>query len=178
MFVTQTIEQRAEEAALVEAATRGDRAAFGLLYQRYTRMVHGILLSHVGFSDAEDLMQDVFLSAMERVHLLHDAHAFGGWLAMIARNRAKDFYRKRRPEVELTDRSHVTAGPLTEALATLEAIQQLPECYREPLILRLVEGMTGPEIAGRTGLTADSVRVNLCRGMKLLREKLEGTSKP
>ena len=56
----------------------------------------------------------------------------------------------------------------------LDTIQRLPECYRETLILRLVEGMTGPEIAERTGLTADSVRVNLCRGMKLLRARLEG----
>jgi RNA polymerase sigma-70 factor, ECF subfamily len=48
----------------------------------------------------------------------------------------------------------------------------LPEAYRETLVLRLVEGMTGPEIAARTGLTAASVRVNLHRGMKLLRERL------
>jgi RNA polymerase sigma-70 factor (ECF subfamily) len=60
-----------------------------------------------------------------------------------------------------------------EALAVLETIRALPEAYRETLVLRLVEGMTGPEIAERTGLTAASVRVNLHRGMKLLREKLE-----
>ena len=60
-----------------------------------------------------------------------------------------------------------------EAHAALEAIQSLPETYRESLTLRLVEGMTGPEIAQRTGLTPDSVRVNLHRGMKLLRERLE-----
>jgi RNA polymerase sigma-70 factor, ECF subfamily len=50
----------------------------------------------------------------------------------------------------------------------------LPEAYRETLMMRLVEGMTGPEIAARTGLTPDSVRVNLHRGMKLLRDALEG----
>ena len=54
----------------------------------------------------------------------------------------------------------------------LAIIQRLPESYRETLVLRLVEGMTGPEIAARTGLTAASVRVNLHRGMKLLRERL------
>jgi RNA polymerase sigma-70 factor (ECF subfamily) len=54
----------------------------------------------------------------------------------------------------------------------LAAIRRLPEAYREPLILRLVEGMTGPEIAARTGLTAGSVRVNLHRGMHMLRETL------
>ena len=52
----------------------------------------------------------------------------------------------------------------------------LPEAYRDTLVLRLVEGMTGPEIARRTGLTPDSVRVNLCRGMKLLRQALDGTA--
>ena len=59
-----------------------------------------------------------------------------------------------------------------EALAILDAVRALPEAYRETLMLRLVEGMTGAEIAERTGLTAASVRVNLHRGMKLLREKL------
>jgi RNA polymerase sigma-70 factor (ECF subfamily) len=54
----------------------------------------------------------------------------------------------------------------------LRAIRELPEAYRETLILRLVEGMSGPEIATRTGLTPGSVRVNLHRGMKQLREKL------
>ena len=56
----------------------------------------------------------------------------------------------------------------------LEIIRSLPEAYRETLVLRLVEGMNGPEIAARTGLTPASVRVNLHRGMKLLRRKLEG----
>jgi RNA polymerase sigma-70 factor (ECF subfamily) len=60
----------------------------------------------------------------------------------------------------------------TEALAVLDVIRTLPEAYRETLVLRLVEGMTGPEIAARTGLTAASVRVNLHRGMKQLRERL------
>ena len=54
----------------------------------------------------------------------------------------------------------------------LAIIRTLPDAYRETLVLRLVEGMTGPEIAARTGLTAASVRVNLHRGMKLLRTKL------
>ena len=59
----------------------------------------------------------------------------------------------------------------------LAVIRTLPEAYREPLILRLVEGMTGPEIATRTGLTHGSVRVNLYRGMQLLREKLGKTGR-
>ena len=68
----------------------------------------------------------------------------------------------------------ITTSPDAEAFAILALVQNLPESYRETLIFRLVEGMTGLEIAARTGLTPDSVRVNLCRGMKLLRDQLGG----
>ena len=62
-----------------------------------------------------------------------------------------------------------------EASEILDLVRSLPEAYRETLLLRLVEGMTGPEIARRTGLTPGSVRVNLHRGMTMLREKLKGS---
>jgi RNA polymerase sigma-70 factor (ECF subfamily) len=65
-----------------------------------------------------------------------------------------------------------TSTSRAEALSALQVIRSLPDAYRETLVLRLVEGLTGPEIAARTGLTPASVRVNLHRGMKLLREKL------
>jgi RNA polymerase sigma-70 factor (ECF subfamily) len=55
------------------------------------------------------------------------------------------------------------------AIKILDAIRSLPDAYRETLILRLVEGLTGPEIAARTGMTPGSVRVNLHRGMEQLR---------
>jgi RNA polymerase sigma-70 factor (ECF subfamily) len=83
------------------------------------------------------------------------------------------------PEVELAEElpesaveGRARSAPDAEALAILAVIRELPETYRETLLLRLVEGMTGPEIAERTGLTHGSVRVNLHRGMQLLREKL------
>ena len=60
-----------------------------------------------------------------------------------------------------------------EADEILEHIRSLPDCYREPLVLRLVLRMTGPEISERTGMTQGSVRVNLHRGMQLLRRRLQ-----
>ncbi len=134
-------------------------------------MVHGILLAHCSYTDAEDLMQTVFMHAMQRLPALRDDEAFGGWLAAIARNLAIDHHRRRADLVELKE-SDCRQIPAHEPELALEAIRRLPETYRETMMLRLVEGMTGPEIAARTSLTPDSVRVNLCRGMKLLRAQL------
>jgi RNA polymerase sigma-70 factor (ECF subfamily) len=162
------------EARLVEAVRRGDQEAFGQLYDLYSRMVHGILLARVPWREVDDLVQDVFLQAFRMLHTLRDAGAFGGWLAMITRNRAMDFHRRSRETEELSENLPVASQSESEAEANavLQIICEMPEAYRETLILRLVEGMTGPEIAARTGLTPASVRVNLHRGMKLLREKL------
>jgi RNA polymerase sigma-70 factor (ECF subfamily) len=167
--------QAADDARLVQDARRGDDGAFGRLYDRYARVIHGVLLARVPSSDVDDLVQDVFLSAWNRLDGLRDPAAFGGWLATIARNRATDFHRRAMPSAELPDnlRAHDTTAEQTEALAVLAVVRALPDAYRETLVLRLVEGLTGPEIAERTGLTPASVRVNLHRGMKLLREKLE-----
>ncbi|HEX4170177.1 MAG TPA: sigma-70 family RNA polymerase sigma factor [Bryobacteraceae bacterium] len=162
-----------QEAALVRAAQNGDRAAFGRLYEQYGRLVHGILLAHVAYSDAEDLMQDVFVKAMERLPALREPAAFAGWLIAIARRTATDQQRANKPTSAAGPFLAGGSRPDGEAFAVLAVIRKLPESYRETLILRLVEGMTGPEIASRTGLTPDSVRVNLCRGMKLLRNQLE-----
>jgi RNA polymerase sigma-70 factor (ECF subfamily) len=162
-----------EQSRLVAAARAGDRAAFGRLYARFGRMVHGILLARVPRTEVDDLVQDVFLLALRRLDALRDPEAFGPWLAMIARNRATDFFRRDREDtVTLPEELAGPRHPEGEAMAVLAAIRRLPVAYREPLILRLVEGMTGPEIAARTGLTPGSVRVNLHRGMQMLRQRL------
>jgi len=162
-----------DDAALVRRARGGDRAAFGLLHGRFARMVHGLLLARVQPEIADDLVQDVFLVAMQRLHTLTDDRAFGGWLCQIARNLAVDHHRVARRQGPFPVSEPGQAPPPTsEARQVVEAIRALPEAYAETLILRLVEGMTGPEIAERTGLTPGSVRVNLHRGMKLLRERL------
>jgi RNA polymerase sigma-70 factor (ECF subfamily) len=170
-----TPEHAFEDARLVKSAQRGDESSFARLYDRYARVVHGILLARVPRVDVEDLVQDVFLSAWQRLDSLRDPAAFGGWLAMITRNRATDSHRRHVEHDELPDNlaAHDATAARTEAHAVLEVVRALPEAYRETLVMRLVEGLTGPEIAARTGLTPASVRVNLHRGMKLLREKLE-----
>lgn len=163
-----------EDARLVRRAREGDERAFARLYERYARIIHGVLLVRAPRADVEDLMQEVFLSAWNQLTALRDPAAFGGWLARIARNRATDFCRRAVVSVELPRNlaAQDATAAQADAIAVLDIIKTLPEAYRETLVLRLVEGMTGPEIAGQTGLTPASVRVNLHRGMKLLREKL------
>ena len=138
-------------------------------------MVHGLLLARAPRADVDDLMQDVFLAALKRLGTLCDPGAFGPWLAAIARNRAREHWRSARDHEALPEDlggAPATAHRSAEAAEALDALRELPEAYRETLFLRLVEGLTGPEIAAQTGLTEGSVRVNLHRGMKLLRERL------
>lgn len=172
---TPPLDKRDYVAVLVKQVLEGNRDQFGKLYAIYAPLVHGILLARVPRDEVDDLVQDIFLHALKKLHTLRDASAFGPWIAMIARNRAVDFYRGSREKVEVTEDLKTTgpAGPAAcGAAEILEIICHLPDAYRETLVLRLVEGMTGPEIADRTGLTPQSVRVNLHRGMKMLRQKL------
>jgi len=166
-----------EEDRLAAAARGGDREAFARLYELTAPTVHGVLVSIVRPAEARDLVHEVFLHALRSIERLDDPARFGAWIRTIARNLGRDHHKQRREVAQLPadlpeTRAQRDAGDAREAERALAAIRELPETYRETLTLRLVEGMTGPEIAARTGLTHGSVRVNLCRGMKLLRERL------
>jgi len=160
------------ELGLIDKLRAGDREAFNELYKRFAPMVHAVVLVRVPYEDVPDIVQEVFLTAYQKIDTLRDPGAFGGWLAKIARNRSAEFHRSKRCSEEISD--DVPSGPnaSAEAIEILDALRSLPETYRETLALRLVEGMTGAEIAERTGHTPDSVRVNLHRGMTMLRQKL------
>ena len=167
------VEQRVHaEAQFVEHACLGDREAFGEIYQAFAPLVHGIVLARVPYDDVKDIVQEVFLAAYKNLDGLRDKNAIGAWLARIARNHAAEYYRKARPTEELNEDLSGRHNPKAEAVEILRTIRSMPETYRETLVLRLIEGMTGNEIADRTGLTPESVRVNLHRGMEQLRQKL------
>ena len=158
---------------LVGAARGGDSRAFGELYRRFFRMVHAVLFSRVPAGDVDDLAQDVFLQAWRELHALRDPLAFGGWLRQIALHQSADHLRRGHPTEEL-DAKIARAPNDEQAWFLLAELRRLPEAYQETLVLRFVEGLTGPEIAGLTGLTPGSVRVNLHRGVELLRARLKG----
>lgn len=170
-----------ELADLVRAAQRGERAATTELYARFHRAVHAVVLAHARYADAADLVQDVFVAALRSLSDVQDADAFPGWLMSIARNTAIDHLRKRARQANQNHKLAAikpaatveeNSSPSADANRVLQALQTLPDAYRETLIMRLLEDMTGPEIAERTGLAPGSVRVNLHRGMELLRAAL------
>ena len=162
------------DAALVRAAQRGDVPAFESLYTRYAPVVHGILLGRLAASDVDDVVQEVFITAYQKLQMLREPAAFAGWVVRIASNRAEDSRRSvlERMELDRTVAQRARQEDALDAARALAAIRALPCAYRETLMFRLVEGMSADEIAQRTGLTSGSVRVNLHRGMRLLRERL------
>ena len=159
----------------VRRARQGDGSAWDWLHAEYRGTVHAVALSHGPATTADDVVQESFARAMERLPDLREDKAFGGWLCAIARHLATDGHRRRSRFAVLRDVFFARPRPTQEAAEALEAIRSLPEAYRELLMMRLVEEMTGPEIAERLGRTPGSVRVSLHRGMKLLREQLGGT---
>ena len=172
---------------LVRAAQRGDREAQTSLYSSFARTVHSIVLAHVGSTSADDVTQEVFCSVFASLATLREPEAFPGFVCTAARNASRDALRRRQKlpaSVPLDDL--VAAGASPAALAeqrelaerVLATIRTLPDAYRETLVLRLVGGLSGQEIAERTGMTHGSVRVNLTRGMQLLRPLLQEAGLP
>ncbi|MCB9877350.1 MAG: sigma-70 family RNA polymerase sigma factor [Planctomycetes bacterium] len=171
--------------AQVGPAAGGDRAARAALYETFAPVVHGIVLALVGRQVAEDVTHDVFCSVFASLPRLRDADAFPGFVATAARNAARDVLRRRQRaplaapfDARQGDPVDPAAAPDERAAGrelaarVLAAIAALPEAYRETLTLRLVAGLSGAEIAERTGMTHGSVRVNLTRGMAQLRAAL------
>jgi len=160
----------------VAAAARGDRAAWATLYSWYAPIIHSLLLLTVARREADELTQEVFLKAMPRLKDLRNNAALGAWLCQIARNEAATWGRKQRTKQthlaalsQTPPRSDTAENQPLDPDAVLNQLRTLPEAYRETLALRLIAGLTGPQIAAATGLTPASVRVNLCRGMAMLR---------
>src|SRR5438552_18471262 len=107
-------------------------------------MVHAIALARRPPADADDLVQEVFLVAMQRIGGLRDPAAFGAWLGTIARTRAIDLIRARPPHPTAAGEASREDPDRLEAQRVLATIQTLPEAYRETPATRRVEVMPGP----------------------------------
>ena len=162
----------ADVEAWVARARAGSQSAFASLYRRFAPLVHAILLGRTRPALADELTQECFVIAFSRLDQLRDDDRFGAWISVIARR--VDVPRRDAESECVDERVDPTAGPdqTFEVGNLLRVIGTLPEAYRETLLLRLVEGLGGADIAILTGLTPASVRVNLHRGMRRLRAAL------
>jgi len=171
-----------DETRLIEAVRRGDAAAFDVLVRRYMRRAYAVafrLLEHR--EDAEDLVQDAFLTALEKIDTFQTGRPFGPWFFRILVNRGRNLRtsRARRATLPLTAESAApTASPAHDTeraeLRTLiaAALDRLPE--RQRLIVELfeLEGFSGAEIAAMLEMPAGTVRWNLHQARATLRKLL------
>lgn len=172
---TPDADPRAEELiGWVRAARAGSQPAFAQIYRRFVPWVHAVLLARHRPAVADELTQECFATAFAQLSQLQDDGKFGPWIATIARRLRTHEPAATIDLAALSEPAAVGASldDQTEAAQILRTVTSLPEAYRETLLLRLVEGLSGPEIAALTGLTPASVRVNLHRGMEKLRAAL------
>ncbi|MCB9914121.1 MAG: sigma-70 family RNA polymerase sigma factor [Planctomycetes bacterium] len=166
------------DVVLVRLAQCGSRLAFDLLWLRHAAAVHAVLSALVPPHDVDDLVQETAVHAWRRARTLREVERFPQWACAIARNLGRDRLNRlgARGAVSLDDVQEPAHDDGREQRLTadevLARVRELPSCYAEPLLLRLLAGLDAEEIAARTGLTPGSVRVNLHRGMRRLRDAL------
>jgi RNA polymerase sigma-70 factor (ECF subfamily) len=169
----------------VSAARHGDRAAADLLVRAHEPWVRSAVYAVTGRrEDVDDIVQQVWIRAWERLATLNDPSQIRAWLYRIARHAAIDagIARRRRQSRQTAldedlhgDATTVRPAERTELHETLlNAVRALPATYREPFVLRHLNGWTYAEIAEVLGLSVEAVETRLVRARGLLRESLAG----
>ena len=173
----------ASEAQWVEAARAGDRFAFEHLYRAHCDRIYGLCWRMCGGDRAlaEDLVQDAFVRAWNKLDLFKGESQFGTWLHRLTVNVVLSDRRIRlkrvRKEQELDEGTERTMIGEADVVAGLrqdleDAIAGLPERARTVLILYDIEGYQHDEIASLTGMAVGSSKAQLHRARKLVREVL------
>jgi RNA polymerase sigma-70 factor (ECF subfamily) len=172
---------------LVAEALRGGTAAFATLVERYLRAAYAVALARTGDRhDAEDVCQDAFVVALERLTDCREPERFGGWLLEIVRNRALNYVRSRA--VRAAARLEAVEAAVEAAVESrrpdqdaeraglrdhlLEAMQDLTPVQREVLLLHDLHGWPHPEIAEHLGFAAGTARFHLHEARRAMRRRL------
>src|SRR4051794_34331302 len=178
---------------LVAAVRRGDDRAFEVLYHRYQRRIHSYVLGMVkDHGRAEDVTQEVFVSALRRMRETEQPLAFKPWLYQIAKNGCIDAFRrsKRAEEVSydaedaLTGADHsklIGSAPSPDAAVAAKqdldnlcgAFGGLSETHHEILVLRELEGLSYQEIGKRMSMSRPAVESTLFRARRRLTEEYD-----
>ncbi|HEY0874126.1 MAG TPA: RNA polymerase sigma factor [Vicinamibacterales bacterium] len=178
---------RQAEAALVERCRRGDFGAFEELYRTHSGKLYGLIFRMVGNpADAEDLLQEVFLSAYRKLDGFRGESALGTWLYRLATNSCLDYLRSRAAKTgQLTDAlddEPVLADAGTRSIAAqtvakmdLErALAQLPAGCRAAFLLHDVQGLEHREVADALGIAEGTSKSQVHKARLKLRALLAG----
>jgi RNA polymerase sigma-70 factor (ECF subfamily) len=163
----------------VLAIRSGDTNAMTLLYDRYSSIVYGVALRVLGDTGAaEDVLQEVFLQLWRNPGAFDSSRGnLGAWLAVIARNRAIDGLRKRRPETDIADMV-VSVEPdmagdaeRTRAMEKVRgALGNMPAAQRSAVEMAYFEGLTHIEIAAKTGEPLGTIKTRIRTALLALRK--------
>jgi RNA polymerase sigma-70 factor (ECF subfamily) len=167
---------------LVAEALRGRTEAFAALVERYLRPAYSVALARTGDPhDAEDVVQDAFVVALERLAECREPDRFAGWLFEIVRNRGLNYVRARTvrqtaPLDDVTAAAHGGPELDTDRAALhdslLEALEELSPVQREVVLLHDLEGWRHAEIAERLGFAEGTARFHLHQARRAMRERL------
>jgi RNA polymerase sigma-70 factor, ECF subfamily len=180
---TPVVEDRASALACVRRAQAGDVDAFEILYRKHAGKVYALCLRLMGDrSAASELMQDVFIRAWRSLSTFRGDSAFSSWLHRLAVNTMLENLRsdsRRETRVLAMDDTSRLPGAARSSGIELkmdmdEAIASLPRGARLAFVLHDVEGYQHQEIARQLSVSVGTVKAQLHRARRLLRERLEG----
>lgn len=151
-----------------------DKELFTQLVLEQQRRMYRIAVSYTASSaDAEDAMQEALLRAWDKRHTLRDQSLFATWLTRILINECKTLLRKRRRLMPVPELPALSTPPEDEAAAEVrQALFAMPEKYRVPLVLSLLEGYRMQEIAQVMKLPLGTVKTRIARGKKMLEKEV------
>ena len=178
-------EADADETDLIDAARGGSSSAFETLVERHMRRAFAVAYRLLAQrQDAEDVVQDAFLAALQKLDTFERGRPFAPWLLRIVANRALNARKARAvrhtepipPAVVSQDASPYDVTRRGELRDELErALRRLPEQQRAIVELFEIDGFTGPEIAGMLDMADGTVRWHLHEARRTLRETLRET---
>ena len=167
------------DAQLIAAARTGDRRAMAALYSAHSGRVYSVVRRMVGDDHlAEDVSQDAWVRAFEKLHLFRGESSFGTWMHRLAVNAALNRLRRqgKRPDVEkaaeLTRTAHATDERVLNQRVLGQALDRLSTGYRQVLVLHDVEGLTHEEIAQRMGIAVGTSKSQLHKARARMRDLL------
>jgi len=170
------------DGALIAGVRSGNQDAMALLYDRYSPVVYAVALRVLGDTGAaEDILQEIFMQLWRNPGAFDASRGnLAPWLAVIARNRAVDVVRKRRPQTELTDTlisveqdlaADADRGRAVEKVRTV--LKEMPPRQRSALEMAYFEGYSHSEISEKTGEPLGTVKTRIRNGLMLLRKAVE-----